>query len=124
MNSLDLIPTTHSLGLEIKKQDAKEKIIERITQLKLTESKYKNSQDLLLLICNLSEHLIKDKKIDKKEIVMDIYTNIFALNATEKVTIENQIEFLHANKAIKKLSRFYLFCCSTYEYLFKGKKKG
>jgi biotin-(acetyl-CoA carboxylase) ligase len=123
MNSLDLIPTTQSLGLEIKKQDAKEKIVERITQLKLTDPKYKFSQDLLLLVCNLTEHIIKDKKINKKEIVLDIYALIFALNATERVTIETQIEFLHSNKAIKKLSRFYLFCCSTYEYLFKGKKK-
>jgi hypothetical protein len=123
MNSLDLIPTTQSLGLEIKKQDAKEKIVERITQLKLTDQKYKFSQDLLLLVCNLTEHIIKDKKINKKEIVLDIYALIFALNATERVTIETQIEFLHSNKAIKKLSRFYLFCCSTYEYLFKGKKK-
>jgi len=122
-NDLSIVSITPNLGFEIKKQEIKTKIIERLTELKLLDGKFKNNQDVLLLICNLIEHLVKDKKINKKELVLDIFTSIYN-NPNDRAIIDANIEFLHSNKAIKKLSKFYLFCVSAYEYLFKSKKKG
>jgi hypothetical protein len=124
MSNLELVSITPSLALEVKTNEIKTKIIERIVELKLTDSKYKLSQDVLLLVCNLLEHLVRDKKIKKKELAVEILNGLYVLNATEKQIVENSIEFLHSNKAIKKLSRFYLFCCGVYEIFFRKQKKG
>jgi len=121
--SLDLIAITPNLSLEIKQNEIKTKIIARLTELKLNDAKYKLSQDVLLLVANLLEHLVKDKKINKKQLLLDIFVIVFNIQAPDRLQIENQLEFLHSNKAIKKLSRFYLFCCSAYELLFKSKAK-
>jgi len=121
--SLDLVSITPNLANEVKVQQIKEKIILRVAELKVNDVKFKNNQDVLLLVCNLVEHLVKDKKIKKKDLVLDIIQAIFAPTPAERTVIENNIEFLHSNKAIKKLSRFYLFCVGMYEYFCKSKKK-
>lgn len=121
--SLDLVAITPSLAIEVKTQDIKAKIISRLTELKVIEPRFKNNNDVLLLVCNLVEFMVKDKKIKKKDLVIDIIQTVYNPNAGEKILIENSIEFLHSNKAIKKLSKFYLFCVSAYEYLFKSKTK-
>lgn len=121
--SLSLVAITPNLALDVKKVEIKDKIINRLTELKLTDSQYKNSSDILLLICNLVEHLSRDKKLSKKAIVLDVLSSVFYLNEEERVIAGHNIEFLHSNKAIKKLSSFYLFACGAYEYLFKSKAK-
>ena len=123
MSNLDLVSVTPNLALDIKKTEIKDKVIARLTELKLADTKYKNSSDILLLVCNLVEHLVRDKKISKKDIVLDIFQTLFNLTPEERIIINENIEFLHSNKAIKKLSRFYLFACGAYEYLFRSKKK-
>ena len=122
-DNLDLVNITPGLATEVKIQQIREKIIARLTELKLLEQKFKNNQDVLLLVCNLVEHLVKDKKIKKKELVLDIFTSIYN-NPNDRQLVDSNIEFLHSNKAIKKLSKFYLFCVGIYEYLFMSKKKG
>jgi hypothetical protein len=130
MSNLDLVSITPSLGIEIKQNEITKKIIERLTELGLNDQKYKNSTDVILLVANLIEHLVqrergftKDKKINKKELLLNIFVKVFNIQANDRLIIENQVEFLHSNKAIKKLSKFYLFCCSAYEYLFKRREK-
>jgi len=122
-DKLDLIAITPSLSLEIKVNEIKRKIIARLNELGLCESKYKTSQDILLLVANLIEHLVKDKKINKKELLLSIFQQVYNIQPNDRSQIETQLEFLHSNKAIKKLSKFYLFCVSSYEYLFKSKSK-
>ena len=120
---LELISITPTLAVDVKMNEIKDKIIKRIIDLKLTDQKYKMSNDVLLLVCNLVEHLCKDKKISKKNIVLDIMHALFVLKNDERAQLEYSIEFLWSNKAIKKLSRFYLFCVSVREYFFKSKKE-
>jgi hypothetical protein len=120
--SLDLIAITPNLSLEIKQNEIKAKIIGRLTELKLIDSKYKTSQDVLLLIANLLEHLVKDKKINKKQLLLDLFIEVYSAAGTDLIQIESQLEFLHSNKAIKKLSKFYLFFCGICEYFKKSKK--
>lgn len=124
MSGLEIIQITPSLALDVKINEIKEKIIKRLMDLKLTDSKYKLSNDVLLLVCNLVEHLVRDKKINKKNIVLDIIHGVFVLSAAERTQLDASIEFLHSNGNIKKLSKFYLFCVGAYEYVFKSKKKG
>jgi len=119
---LELISITPTLAVDVKMNEIKDKIIKRLIDLKLTDQKYKMSNDVLLLVCNLAEHLCKDKKISKKNIVLDIIHAIYVLKNEERAQLEYSIEFLHSNRAIKKLSRFYLFCVSVREYFFKSKK--
>lgn len=123
MSELSVISVTPNLALEIKRNEIIDKIISRLNELKLVDAKYKNSADILLLICNLVEHLTRDKKLSKKEIVLEIFNRLYVLTDAERLILESNIEFLHSNKAIKKLSKFYLFACGAYEYLFRSKKK-
>ena len=121
-NELSVVSISPNLCIEIKKQEIKTRVIERLTELKLLDSKFKNNADILLLVCNLVEFMVKDKKLNKKEIVLDIITSVYN-NPNERAIYDSNIEFLHSTKAIKKLSKFYLFCVGLYEYLFKSKKK-
>jgi hypothetical protein len=123
MSNLDLVSITPSLGVEIKKNEIKKKIIERLNELGLCDQKFKISTDVILLICNLLEHLVKDKKINKKDLLLEIFQQVYNIQANDRSVIEQQVEFLHSNKAIKKLSKFYLFCCGVYEYIFKKNQK-
>jgi hypothetical protein len=121
-NELSIIAITPNLGIEIKRQEIKKRVIDRLTELNLLDQKFKNNADILLLVCNLVEFMVKDKKINKKEIVLDIITTVYN-NPNERALYDSNIEFLHSTKPIKKLSKFYLFCVGLYEYLFKSKKK-
>jgi len=124
MDSLEVVSINNELALDVKKNAIKAKILARINELGINTTGYRMNNEFLLLVCNLVEHLVNKKKynIDKKELVIDVLNAIFSLNATEKVTAENNIQFLFNNKAIKRVSRFYLFCVGAREY-FLGKKK-
>ena len=124
MSGLEIVSITPSLALDVKVNQIKEKIVKRIDELKLTDAKYKTSNDVLLLVCNLTEHLVREKKINKKQLVIELMAGIYSLSSAERGQLDNAIEFLHANGNIKKLSRFYLFCVGVYEYFTKSKKKG
>jgi len=123
MDSLAVVPINHEMAVDVRRTAIKNKIIERIQELKINIESYKGNSTMLLLICNLAEHLVKKKyKIDKKELVVDIMHELFQLNSVERITVQNNIEFLFNNGNIKKASAFYLFCVGVKEY-FVGKKK-
>jgi hypothetical protein len=64
--------------------------------------------------------LVKKKdKIVKKELAIDIFTDLFNLNDDEKVTLSNNIDFVHSNGTIKKISQWKLFKCGIYELFAK-----
>jgi hypothetical protein len=123
MSNITLVSVTPSLDLEIKQNEIKAKIITRLTELKLSEDRYKTNPDVILLVCNLLENLVKNKKMNKRKLLVDILNQIYVLQPQDIATVDSQLEFLHSNHAIKKLSKFYLFCCSVREYFFKNKKK-
>ena len=69
----------------------------------------KNDVEVLLHICNLIENLIsKNKqKIDKKQLVIDIMSQVFYLNSdVEKDAVAKQIQFLFDNKLITKVTTY------------------
>lgn len=124
-NNLDLVSINNSLALDVKKQEIKTKIINRINELGLTISNYRGNTELILLCANLVEHLVdkkKFKKLDKKEMVIDVLNTLFNLTPQEKMALDANIEFLHSNKNIKKVSGFKLFCVGVKEYFGFTKK--
>jgi hypothetical protein len=124
-DTLELVSINNQLAIDVKREEVKNVIIERITKLGLSKINYKLDAEFLLLVANMVEHLVvntKHMRIDKKGLVIDIIHSMFALSAVEKVSIESNIEFLHSNKNIKKVSAFKLFCVGLRE-LFGYKKK-
>ena len=124
--SLDLVPVQDNLARDIRRQEIIKTINERIHSLNLNLSNYKNNTELVLLVLNMVEHLVpksKDKahKMDKKQLAVDVLSTLLNLNAGEVVALGNSIEFLHSNRMIKKVSKFWIFCCGVREYFTKKK---
>lgn len=120
--SLALVPTQAKLGSDIKRNQILKKINDRITELGLTQPQYKSNTEFILLVVNLIEHLVKKKhNIGKKQLAIEIITNLFPHTAQEVDVLENNIEFLHSNNMIKRVSWYYAFACGLVEY-FKPKK--
>lgn len=120
--NLQIVPLKNNILVDFKKQDIKNKIIERINELKLNVPLYKNDNEFLTLVCNLIEFLVNSKKdnINKKEMVLMIYQELFGLTPDEQETLKNNIDIIHLQNKIKKVSMWKLFKCGVYE-LFKKK---
>jgi len=120
---LSLVCVKNQLGVDIKRNEAKKRILDRITELGLTNNTYKNNQEFLLLVCNLAEYLITKKdKVSKKEIVLEVINQLFNLQPQERQAVEANIEFLHESNMIKKVSKWKLFCAGVKELFFSKKK--
>ena len=119
----NLIQPKNSLALKIKSDSIKTKIVERISKFENLQS-YRNSQEIIVLICNSIEHLVsKGTKIDKLDLAIRICNDLFVnLTDEEKESIKSIIEFIHQNGFIKRVSYYKLFCVGIME-LFKSKKK-
>lgn len=72
---------------------------------------FKNTDELAELCCNVVEYLLAGKakkyKIDKREVVNQIYDQIFIdrpLTGEERMLLNKRIEFLHEHKLIKGIS--------------------
>jgi hypothetical protein len=64
----------------------------------------KLNPELILLVCNMVEEGSEKKhNIDKKELVMKVMDNIFTYGDNEKRLLDDQIEFLHGTRKIKKV---------------------
>jgi|APFre7841882793_1041355.scaffolds.fasta_scaffold14581_2 hypothetical protein len=65
----------------------------------------KNCQEWLLYVCKLVEELIKKSDgINKKELVKDLFRQLFSLQPAELQALDSAIEFLHSNNLIFKIS--------------------
>lgn len=66
----------------------------------------KNEIELVLLVCNIIENIVKKNnktKIDKKQLVIDIFTTVFG-NQIDILSLKITIDFLFNNKLIKQIS--------------------
>lgn len=123
MSDLSLIPLRNNLLKDFRYKEVKTKVIERLQELKLNDGKYKNDAEMLVLICNILEHIIVRKDdINKKELALDIIHEVFGLTDDERKSLSNNIEFIWSNKMIKKVSFYKLFKTGMKEYLFSKKK--
>ena len=123
MDNLSLVPIQNSLAVDVKRIEIKNKMITRIGELGLVISNYRNSTEFLLLILNLIEHLVvKKDKINKKELAIEVLNEVFGLNELERNNINSNIDFLHQNNNIKKVSMWKLFKCGVKELFFSKRR--
>jgi hypothetical protein len=124
MADLQIIPLKNNLLLDWKKQDVKSKIISRVNELNINVSQYKTDNEFLTLICNLIEYLVTKKdNINKKELVLSVYNDLFGLSSEEQETLKNNIDIVHLQKKIKAVSYWKLFKCGVKEFIFKKSAK-
>jgi cell division protein ZapA (FtsZ GTPase activity inhibitor) len=82
------------------------KIIQKVADIP-NHNEYRGNMELLKMICIMIEHAVDNKeekiKIDKKDIVFQIYTRLWnGMKPDEIKNIENNIQFLWENGQIKK----------------------
>lgn len=89
--------------------------------------KLRLNPELILLVCNLVENAVFDKKkkkkkiikVDKKDLVIRVLNSIFDYAEPEKKIVDTQIEFFYTNDDIKKVS-FLKKCLSlAFEWIKK-----
>ena len=101
------IKPKNKLNKDIKIKTLISKIIERVGDIPQYHE-YRGNQELLKLICSIVENEIDNKKnkvkIDKKDIVMQCYVQLFndKMTPTELKNIGDNIEFMHENGLILK----------------------
>lgn len=82
----------------------------------------KSNNELILLICNIIENKItnnKKKKIDKKNLVLDVIHNLFCISADDRKNIGEIIQFLFDNNKIKKEKISKVVSKSLYNWIKK-----
>lgn len=120
--SLEVVPIRNNLLVDVNSSKIKLNIINRIRELNIEFTKYKLDAEMLTYVCNLIEYLVTKKdNIDKKQLVLDIYRDLLGPDFTDDVAtlITNNIEFIHKNKNIKKVSYYKLFKTGLYEWIKK-----
>ena len=106
MSDINYIKPKNSLQLKEKKSKIKKSIKERITTISNYQSLRNGNtidQEVVLMICNCVENLVKKKYgIDKKQFVIEIVNDIFnGLNQNEIDNISNMCQFLFDNLLIQ-----------------------
>ena len=109
----------NGLDRTIKKAEIINKIIKRVQDFPDFRN-FKDDMETLLFVCMLVEHLVINKKnkekIDKKELVIEVYEKCFGSNNVSKETISRNVQFLFDNKRIKKISIIRIICGSLNEW--------
>ena len=124
MTDLQIVPLKNNLLIDWKKQDIKNKIINRINQLNINFTNYKTDNEFITLICNLVEYLVSKKdNVNKKEMVISVFNDLFGLTSEEQENLKNTIDIIHLQNKIKKVSYWKLFKCGFSEFFFKKYKK-
>lgn len=111
MTDLNIIPLKNNILLDFKYQEVKTKIFNRISELNLDISKYKNDIEFLTLICNLIEHVVnKQDKISKLDLCISIFQQYYNLNNDEIDLLKKNIDYIHSNNNIKRINGFKIKC--------------
>jgi len=119
MSSLGYVEFQHSLKTLSTTTEVRQLILDKLKDIPQLQT-LKFCPELLLFICNLIENAVQDrkiKKIDKKEFVISIVSEIFSLSEEEKPIYDNMIEFLHNNKKIKKVDLLKITCYSVWGWM-------
>jgi hypothetical protein len=122
---MEVVPLKNNLLQDFRFNEIKTAIIKQLTDKALIDTKYKLDSEFLTYLTNIIEFLVDKKdKVDKKDLALDIFKNLFGANEDELVLIARNIEYLHSNRFIKKVSYWKLFKCGMREWLGLNKKKG
>ena len=104
--NLSFVKPKNKLKSKIFKSDLCNEIVKRILEFE-NHLSLRNDPELLKFICDLVENGVKKtdekNKVDKKELVLEIYCKVFSLSENEKKHIGEQIDFLCDNELITKV---------------------
>ena len=100
-----LIPLKNSLQQSSKFQEISDKILSRVKDIP-NLSEHRTNNELIALVCNLIENLVKKKyNLNKLELLLFTFKRALPdLTIEEEQIIKSAVEFLHVNKLIKKIS--------------------
>jgi hypothetical protein len=122
MSDLSLITIKNGLFTDFRFNEVKLAIVKRLTELNMIHLKYKLDNEFLTLLTNMIEFLVAKKdKISKKALALEIMKDYFGATDEDLEIIGKNIEYLHNNKVIKKVSFWKLFKSGLCEWF---KKKG
>ena len=116
------IPFVHALEKSNIYNCIRDAILTKISKIPELQ-KLRLNVELTLLVCNIIENSISNNskyhKIDKKQLVVDIFSQAFNLNPAEIQLLKDQIDFLYNNNAIIKISKIKKFFSSITNSLKK-----
>ena len=120
MSDLSVISIKNGLFTDYRFNEVKLAIVKRLTDLNMIQLKYKLDNEFLTLLTNLIEYLVvKKDKIDKKSLALEIMKTYFAATDEDLEIIGKNIEYLHNNRVIKKVSFWKLFKSGLCEWFKK-----
>ena len=119
-DGLTVISLKNNLFSDFREDQIKKIINARLQELNMTQSKYKLDTEFLTFLTNLIEYLVQKKdKVDKQKIALDIMRDVFGATEEELELIKRNIDYLHSNKVIKKVSYYKLFKTAIFEWFRK-----
>jgi hypothetical protein len=120
MTDLSIIPIKNGLFTDFREDQVKKTINARLQELNMLQPKYKMDNEFLTLLTNMIEYLVSKKdKINKKQLALDVMKDFFGATDEDLEVISKNIEYLHNNKAIRKISYWKLFKSGLCEWFFK-----
>jgi hypothetical protein len=118
MSVFSFMKPANGLWRDAKIAKVSSRILERLTDLPKEVRENKHNMELLSLVCNMIEnsgidnHAMKNAKlkIDKKSLLCQIYSSLYGnLSPADCELLSKNIEFLHDNGHIVKLSSWQMF---------------
>ena len=106
-NPLPKLAVKNSMKVFTKSGNIVNQIVQHLQTIPNFQS-MKNNLELLEYVCQLVEEMVKNGnsnkqiKIDKKAIVLEVFTQLFGLLQPELDTISNHIDYFVINKIVKK----------------------
>jgi hypothetical protein len=95
----------NSLAKDVKVKTLVEKIVQKVADIPQYKE-YKNNIELLKMVCCIIEHEIDNRKtkvkIDKKDVVYQVYTRCWTCTPVDLKDLEANIQYLWENGAIKR----------------------
>ena len=110
MNSTNLIPLKNSLKNINDLATLKQMVVCKIQSLPNYQT-LKGDVELILYACNTLENChvdLKAAKINKRQLVVAVFSELFNLNDEEKLTLSNTVQFLFDHGKIKQIKQLYV----------------
>ena len=121
MNSTNLIPLKNSLKNINDLATLKQMVICKVQSLPNYQT-LKNDVELILYACNTLENChvdLKASKINKRQLIVSIFGELFNLNDEEKLTVSNTIQFLFDHGKIKQVKQVLVVANTIKNWIIK-----
>ena len=121
MNSTNLIPLKNSLKNINDLATLKQMVVCKIQSLPNYQT-LKNDVELVLYACNTLENAhvdLKAAKINKRQLIVSVFGELFNLNDEEKLTVSNTIQFLFDHGKIKQVKQVLVVANTIKNWIIK-----